>query len=78
MMHFVSDHQNFFGLDEHVGPVAVSVKREKLDPNKRANNLGKADYGTYHFRIICRTTEVLEECHCQIMFCLCLSTLFAC
>ncbi|KAK7104928.1 hypothetical protein V1264_019565 [Littorina saxatilis] len=52
------DHQNLFGTDEHLGPVAVSVRREKLDPEERANNLGKADYGTYHYRIICRTSQL--------------------
>ena len=53
-----ADHQNFFGTDEHLGPVAVSVRREKLDPEERSNNLGKADYGTYQYRVICRTSEV--------------------
>ena len=59
MLSWCTDHQNFFGTDEHLGPVAVSVRREKLDPEERSNNLGKADYGTYHYRIICRTSEVL-------------------
>nr|KAG5714573.1 hypothetical protein BaRGS_007019 [Batillaria attramentaria] len=52
------DHQNFFGNDENLGPVAVSVRREKLDPEERTNNLGKADFGTYQYRIICRTSEL--------------------
>ena len=55
-----ADHQNFFGIDEHLGPVAVSVRREKLEPDERSNNLGKADYGTHQYRVICRTSEVLS------------------
>ncbi|PVD26348.1 hypothetical protein C0Q70_14019 [Pomacea canaliculata] len=52
------DHQNYFGTDEFLGPIAISVKREKLDPEERINNLGKAEYGTYQYRIICRTSEL--------------------
>ncbi|ESO90155.1 hypothetical protein LOTGIDRAFT_91952, partial [Lottia gigantea] len=52
------DHQNFFGCDDNLGPIAVSIRREKLDADERANNLGKADYGQYHYRIICRTSEL--------------------
>ena len=57
-----SEHQNFFGTDEHLGPVAVSVRREKVDPEERTNNLGKSDYGSYQYRIICRTSEVRRLC----------------
>ncbi|XP_055957265.1 signal-induced proliferation-associated 1-like protein 1 isoform X1 [Patella vulgata] len=52
------DHQNFFGCDDNLGPVAVTIRREKLDADERGNNLGKADYGLYHYRIICRTSEL--------------------
>ena len=55
---FLADHQNYFGTDDHIGPVAVSIRREKVDPEERTNNLGKPDYGTHQFRIICRTSEV--------------------
>ncbi|OWF38559.1 signal-induced proliferation-associated 1-like protein 1 isoform X1 [Mizuhopecten yessoensis] len=50
------DHQNYFGIDENLGPVAVSLRREKLDD--RENNLGKAEYGQYHYRIIFRTSQL--------------------
>ncbi|RUS89085.1 hypothetical protein EGW08_003148, partial [Elysia chlorotica] len=62
------DHQNMFGTDEALGPIAISVRREKVDLDDRTNNLGRADYGTAQYRIICRTSElttlrgcVLEE-----------------
>lgn len=47
-----------FGTDENLGPIAISVRREKLDLDDRTNNLGRADYGTAQYRIICRTSEV--------------------
>ncbi|XP_041352798.1 signal-induced proliferation-associated 1-like protein 2 isoform X2 [Gigantopelta aegis] len=62
------DHQNYFGTDENLGPIAISIRREKLDCEERTNYLGKPDYGNYQYRIICRTSEltasrgaVLEE-----------------
>ncbi|XP_005093746.1 signal-induced proliferation-associated 1-like protein 1 [Aplysia californica] len=65
---YTHDHQNLFGTDENLGPVAISVRREKLDLDDRTNNLGRADYGSNQYRIICRTSElttlrgcVLEE-----------------
>lgn len=50
------DHQNFFGIDENFGPVAISIRREKLED--RENKLGKAEYGQYQHRIIFRTSAV--------------------
>ena len=29
------EHQNFFGLDENLGPVAISLRREKIDDSFR-------------------------------------------
>ncbi|XP_023598073.1 signal-induced proliferation-associated 1-like protein 3 [Trichechus manatus latirostris] len=50
--HFVGkEHANYFGVDEKLGPVAVSIKREKLEDHK--------DHGPqYQYRIIFRTREV--------------------
>ena len=53
-----SDHQNYFGVDDSLGPVAVSIKREKLD--ERENNLGKSESGLYQYRVIFRTSEVRD------------------
>lgn len=45
------EHANYFGVDEKLGPVAVSIKREKLEDHK--------DHGPqYQYRIIFRTREV--------------------
>uniref|UniRef100_A0A8C8VFI7 Signal induced proliferation associated 1 like 3 n=1 Tax=Pelusios castaneus TaxID=367368 RepID=A0A8C8VFI7_9SAUR len=42
------DHSNYFGVDEKLGPVAVSIRREKLEDHK--------DHGPqYQYRIILRT-----------------------
>ncbi|KAM5236715.1 signal-induced proliferation-associated 1-like protein 3 [Ctenodactylus gundi] len=45
------EHANYFGVDEKLGPVAVSIKREKLEDHK--------DHGPqYQYRIIFRTREL--------------------
>ncbi|KAL1006159.1 hypothetical protein UPYG_G00068640 [Umbra pygmaea] len=44
------DHQNYFGIDENLGPVAVSIRREKLDELK--------DGAQYNYRVIFRTSEL--------------------
>lgn len=57
-----SEHANYFGVDEKLGPVAVSIKREKLEDHK--------DHGPqYQYRIIFRTREVgpdLWQYACQV------------
>ncbi|KAM4697109.1 signal-induced proliferation-associated 1-like protein 3 [Rhinophrynus dorsalis] len=46
------EHCNYFGVDEKLGPVAVSLKRDKLEENK--------DFGPqYQYRIIFRTSELV-------------------
>ena len=50
------DHQNYFGIDDNFGPVAISIRREKLED--RENKLGKAEYGHYQHRMIFRTSEL--------------------
>ncbi|XP_053399607.1 signal-induced proliferation-associated 1-like protein 1 isoform X3 [Mercenaria mercenaria] len=58
MTHFpeFNDHQNYFGVDDNLGPVAVSLKREKLD--ERENHLGKSEAGLFQYRVILRTSEL--------------------
>jgi signal-induced proliferation-associated 1 like protein 2 len=48
--HLPSDHQNYFGTDENLGPVAVSIRREKLDEGKEG--------AQYNYRVTFRTSEV--------------------
>lgn len=48
---FYSEHWNYFGTDEKLGPVALSIRREKLDDTKDLKD-------QYQYRIIFRTSEV--------------------
>ncbi|XP_039366149.1 signal-induced proliferation-associated 1-like protein 3 isoform X3 [Mauremys reevesii] len=46
------EHSNYFGVDEKLGPVAVSIRREKLEDHK--------EFGPqYQYRIIFRTSELV-------------------
>ncbi|KAM3911280.1 signal-induced proliferation-associated 1-like protein 3 isoform 3-T3 [Leptodactylus fuscus] len=46
------EHCNYFGVDEKLGPVAVSLKRDKLEESK--------EHGPqYQYRIILRTSELV-------------------
>lgn len=45
----VTEHQNFFGMDDRLGPVAISFRREEKEGSSGAQ---------YNCRIIFRTTEV--------------------
>ena len=54
-----AEHANYFGVDEKLGPVAVSIKREKLEDHK--------DHGPqYQYRIIFRTREVGPSTVCLL------------
>ncbi|XP_077788482.1 signal-induced proliferation-associated 1-like protein 3 isoform X3 [Podarcis muralis] len=45
------EHANYFGVDEKLGPVAVSIRREKLEDHR--------EHGPqYQYRIIFRTSEL--------------------
>ncbi|XP_030620570.1 signal-induced proliferation-associated 1-like protein 3 [Chanos chanos] len=46
------EHWNYFGTDEKLGPVALSIRREKLDDTKDLKD-------QYQYRIIFRTTELV-------------------
>ncbi|XP_078000700.1 signal-induced proliferation-associated 1-like protein 2 isoform X1 [Glandiceps talaboti] len=57
------DHQNYMGIDENLGPIAISVKREKLNDNDvisgSMNTNNKDNTSTqYQYRIIIRTSEL--------------------
>lgn len=45
------EHWNYLGVDENLGPVAVSLRREKLDEHKEHGQ-------QYNYRVIFRTSEV--------------------
>ncbi|KAF7710727.1 hypothetical protein HF521_009599 [Silurus meridionalis] len=46
------EHQNYFGMDENLGPVALSVRREKLEEMK------EKDWSPYNYRIVVRTSQL--------------------
>ncbi|KAI1896955.1 hypothetical protein AGOR_G00100210 [Albula goreensis] len=46
------EHQNYFGVDENLGPVAVSIRREKLDDGKEKEGV------QYNYRVTFRTSEL--------------------
>ncbi|KAB5581978.1 hypothetical protein PHYPO_G00181860 [Pangasianodon hypophthalmus] len=46
------DHQNYFGMDENLGPVAISVRREKLEEVKEKEG------SSYNYRIVFRTSQL--------------------
>ncbi|KAI4550335.1 hypothetical protein MJT46_019061 [Ovis ammon polii x Ovis aries] len=48
------EHQNYFGIDESLGPVAVSVRREKVEDPKEKEG------PQFNYRVVFRTSESLE------------------
>ncbi|CAB0010599.1 unnamed protein product [Nesidiocoris tenuis] len=46
------DHQNWFGMDDSLGPVAISLKKEKVE---RTNNSSSI----FRYRLLVRTSELL-------------------
>ncbi|XP_028994405.1 signal-induced proliferation-associated 1-like protein 1 isoform X2 [Betta splendens] len=48
---YLRDHCNYFGMDETLGPVAVSLRREKQEDDKEHGQ-------QYNYRLIFRTSEL--------------------
>ncbi|XP_033468567.2 signal-induced proliferation-associated 1-like protein 2 isoform X4 [Epinephelus lanceolatus] len=46
------EHQNYFGVDDNLGPVAVSVRRERLDDGKEKDGM------QYNYRVTFRTSQL--------------------
>lgn len=54
------EHQNWFGMDEQLGPVAISIKREKLPTSHQSqSNDANTKEIAHQFRMIVRTSELL-------------------
>lgn len=51
----LAEHQNWFGIDETLGPVAISIKKEKVEENCVDKN---HSVPSYQYRFIFRTSEV--------------------
>ncbi|XP_012782185.2 signal-induced proliferation-associated 1-like protein 1 isoform X1 [Ochotona princeps] len=49
---YQKEHWNYFGADENLGPVAVSIRREKPEEMKESGS-------PYNYRIIFRTSELM-------------------
>nr|XP_036863192.1 signal-induced proliferation-associated 1-like protein 1 [Manis javanica] len=49
---YQKEHWNYFGADENLGPVAVSIRREKSEEMKENGS-------PYNYRIIFRTSELM-------------------
>nr|CAD7429365.1 unnamed protein product [Timema monikensis] len=45
------DHQNWFGMDDNLGPVAISIRRERLESSDSS--------AQYQYRLLIRTSELL-------------------
>ncbi|KAM6176617.1 signal-induced proliferation-associated 1-like protein 2 isoform 2-T2 [Erethizon dorsatum] len=46
------EHQNYFGVDENLGPVAVSIRREKVEDAKEKEG------SQFNYRVAFRTSEL--------------------
>ncbi|XP_049337683.1 signal-induced proliferation-associated 1-like protein 2 isoform X3 [Astyanax mexicanus] len=49
---YTKEHQNYFGVDDNLGPVAISVRREKLEDGKEKEG------SPYNYRVIVRTSQL--------------------
>ena len=58
--HSCLEHLNYLGIDERFGPVALSLKREKLDESTSLMKSGESEGNQYQYRIIARTSEVIN------------------
>lgn len=71
----MTEHQNWFGMDDQLGPVAISIRRERVNPSL-SNGNGSSDNNTtasstsstslstnnsnqYQYRLVIRTSELL-------------------
>ncbi|XP_031758839.1 signal-induced proliferation-associated 1-like protein 2 isoform X2 [Xenopus tropicalis] len=46
------EHQNYFGIDDNLGPVAVSIRREKVE------DIREKEGSQFNYRIVFRTSEL--------------------
>ncbi|XP_013772638.2 signal-induced proliferation-associated 1-like protein 2 isoform X3 [Limulus polyphemus] len=55
------DHQNWIGVDETLGPVAISIKRERVEDTGLAYGSGSSSsfQAMYQYRLIVRTSELV-------------------
>ena len=67
------EHSNFFGVDDIYGPVAISLRRERMDEDTSPVTIAAGSTGTlqskYLYRIIVRTCQVGM---CVLCMCICM------
>lgn len=75
---FFADHQNWFGMDENLGAVAISLRREKVPPltqgNEAANQFlqprnidpEKEGKDQWMYRVLVRTSDLLPLRGCVL------------
>ncbi|XP_076314226.1 signal-induced proliferation-associated 1-like protein 1 isoform X2 [Tachypleus tridentatus] len=51
------EHQNWFGIDENLGPIAISIRREKVNESTK-NGSCSPSQPQFQYRLIVRTSEV--------------------
>ncbi|XP_050543040.1 signal-induced proliferation-associated 1-like protein 1 [Daktulosphaira vitifoliae] len=52
------EHHNWFGMDDTLGPVAISLKREKVEMDTTVNGCSSSPSVLFRYRIIIRTSEL--------------------
>eukprot|EP00057_Strongylocentrotus_purpuratus_P016622 XP_011671096.1 PREDICTED: signal-induced proliferation-associated 1-like protein 2 isoform X2 [Strongylocentrotus purpuratus] len=52
------EHQNYFGVDEFLGPLAVSVRRERVEEQESPVENSKDHNMRYRYRILLRSSEL--------------------
>lgn len=57
----VTEHQNYFGIDENLGPVAVSIRREKVEDAKEKEG------SQFNYRVAFRTSEVIAAVRVSLL-----------
>ncbi|XP_071455086.1 signal-induced proliferation-associated 1-like protein 2 [Hetaerina americana] len=53
------EHCNWFGIDENLGPVAISIRREKQEPDNSNSSNASDNSHQYLYRLLVRTSELL-------------------
>ena len=57
------EHTNFFGIDDTYGPIAISLRRERMDEDTSSGTGTAGTLQSKHlYRIIVRTCQVSIKC----------------
>ena len=54
------EHQNWFGMDENLGPVAISLLRERVERSPNQSETNSSPPHMFRYRVVIRTSEVFE------------------